>query len=389
MIPRVLYDLSLLGFCKDDPAKITGMPRVVLEQASRLQASPDCETTFCATEDPADAYRFIRAHTVLKQARVAAWSAGAAATLDPAVLREAHVFHTPHSAVPDVVRRYPKTSVIQTIYDMIPFLLPETMTAEYRNYYADILRRIRPEDRVLTISQSGKADFCNYTGFAEDRVHVTPLAASQELFQPCRDLERIRTVRAKHGIPEGAYLLSVCTFEPRKNLRHLVRSFVALLQAHPELSDLVLVLTGGQGWMFEPILAELAGTSLPRGRIITTGYVPDADLAPLYSGALAFLYLSRYEGFGLPPLEAMQCGTPVIVSNTSSLPEVVGGAGVLLSPDDQDGLCQAILHLHTHPGQRAQLVEKSIQRAQQFSWEKNVRQTLDVYHLAMRQADPQ
>ena len=143
MIPRVLYDLSLLGFCQDDPARITGMPRVVLEQAGRLQTSPDCSTTFCATEDPADAYRFIRAHPVLKQARVAAWSEGAAATLDPDVLREAHVFHTPHSAVPDAVRHHPEVSVVQTVYDMIPFLLPETMTAEYRNYYADILQRIR------------------------------------------------------------------------------------------------------------------------------------------------------------------------------------------------------------------------------------------------------
>ena len=385
MIPRVLYDLSLLGFCKDDPAKITGMPRVVLEQASRLQTSSDCETTFCATEDPADAYRFIRAHPVLKRAHVAAWSESAAATLDPAILREAQVFHTPHSAVPDVVRHYPEVSVIQTVYDMIPFLLPETMTAEYRSYYADILRRIRPEDHVITISQSAKADFCNHTGFAADRTHVIPLAANQDLFRPCHDLERTAIVRAKYGIPEGSYLLSVCTFEPRKNLRHLVRSFVELLQAHPELNDLALVLTGGQGWMFEPIMAELAGTSLPRGRIITTGYVPDADLAPLYSNASAFLYLSRYEGFGLPPLEAMQCGTPVIVSSTSSLPEVVGGAGILLSPDDQDGLCQAILNLHTHPSQRAQFVEKSIQQARQFSWEKNVRQTLVVYNLATRQ----
>ena len=382
MIPRVLYDLSLLGFCKDDPAKITGMPRVILEQATRLQTSPDCEITFCATEDPADAYRFIRSHDTLKQARVAPWSGDEATTLDPAVLRDAHVFHTPHSAVPDAVRRHPNVSVIQTVYDMIPFLLPETMTAEYRDYYADILRRIRAEDRVITISQSAKADFCNHTGFAEDRVHVIPLAANGDIFRPCHDPARMATVRAKHGIPEGPYLLSVCTFEPRKNLRHLVGSFVELLRAHPELSDLTLVLTGGQGWMFEPFLAELAGTSLPGGRIVTTGYVPDADLGPLYSGASAFLYLSRYEGFGLPPLEAMQCGAPVIVSNTSSLPEVVGDAGILLSPDDQDGLCQAILNLHTHPGQRTQLAEKSLQQARQFSWTKNVSQTVEVYGLA-------
>ncbi len=168
MPPRVLYDLSLLGFCKDDPAKITGMPRVILEQAIRLQASPECETTFCATEDPADAYRFVRAHHTLKHARMAALSEDGAATLGSASLQAAQVFHTPHSAVPDVVRQYPKVSVIQTVYDMIPFLLPETMTAEYRDYYADILRRIRPEDRVITISQSAKADFCNHTGFAEE-----------------------------------------------------------------------------------------------------------------------------------------------------------------------------------------------------------------------------
>ena len=379
MPPRVLYDLSLLGFCQSDPAKITGMPRVILEQAVRLQTSPDIETTFCATEDPVGAYRFVRSHPVLSEARLAAWSEGAADPLDSAVLRESNVFHTPHSAVPDKVRRYPTVSVIQTVYDMIPFLLPETMTAEYRDYYADILRRIRPEDHVITISQSAKADFCNYTGFAADRVHVIPLAASEELFQPCYDLERRGAVREKYGLLEGPYLLSVCTFEPRKNLRHLVRSFVELLRSHPELDDLSLVLTGGQGWMFEPILAELAGTALPHGRIITTGYVPDADLAPLYSGALAFLYLSRYEGFGLPPLEAMQCGTPVIVSNNSSLPEVVADAGILLSPDDQDGLCQAILDFYKHPSQRGHLVEKSIQQARKFSWEKNTRQTVEIY----------
>ena len=361
------------------------MPRVILEQAIRLQTSPGCETVFCAAEDPADAYRFLRSHPALKEARRAPWPEEAADALDPSVVEGAHVFHTPHSAVPDVVRRNPKVSVIQTVYDMIPFLLPETMTPEYRDYYANILRRIRPEDRIITISQSAKADFCTYTGFAEDRVHVIALAANEEVFRPCHDPDRMTRVRAKHGIPEGSYLLSVCTFEPRKNLRHLVRSFAAMLRAHPELGNLSLVLTGGQGWMFEPILKELAEAALPSGRIITPGYVPDEDLAPLYSGALAFLYLSRYEGFGLPPLEAMQCGTPVIVSNTSSLPEVVGGAGILLSPDDQDGLCQAMLDLHFNPDQRNRLAGNSIHQAQKFSWEKNVRQTVEVYQLAAGQ----
>ncbi len=300
-------------------------------------------------------------------------------------LDDAEVFHTPHSAVPDSVRQQPKTAVVQTVYDMIPFLLPETMTAEYRDYYADILRRIRPEDHVITISESAKADFCGYTGFAADRVHVIPLAANRELFRPCRDSAHMAIVRARYGIPEGPYLLSVCTFEPRKNLRHVVRSFVELLASHPGLDDLSLVLTGGNGWMFEPFLAELAATNVPEGRIITTGYVPDADLAPLYGGALAFLYLSLYEGFGLPPLEAMQCGTPAIVANTSSLPEVVGDAGVLLSPDDQDGLCQAMLDFYTDPDLRVKLGKRSLERAAKFCWTENIRQTVAVYHLARQE----
>ena len=360
------------------------MPRVILEQAIRLQTSTGLRDHLLRYGRPGGCLSIYPVVScTLKQARVAAWTENAALTLDPGgCCRATQVFHTPHSAVPDEVRQHPRVSVIQTVYDMIPFLLPETMTAEYREYYADIIRRICPGDHVITISRSAKADFCDHTGFAEDRVHVVPLAANEDLFRPCHDPAHIATVRAKHGIPEGPYLLSVCTFEPRKNLRHLVRSFVELLRAHPEVSDLTLVLTGGQGWMFGPILAELAGTALPNGRIITTGYVPDADLAPLYSGASAFLYLSRYEGFGLPPLEAMQCGTPVIVSNTSSLPEVVGEAGILLSPDDRDGLCQAILDLHAHPGQRARLAEKSIGQARQFSWEKNVRQTTGIYRLA-------
>ena len=379
---EVLYDVSLLGFCKDDPAKITGMPRVVLEQAARLRNFPGCEVTFCASEDAADAQAFVRQHRVFAGARVAPWVGEQEGTIDRASLARAQVFHTPHSAVPDDVRRQANLAVVQTVYDMIPFLLPETMTAEYREYYADILRRIRPEDRVITISESAKADFCGYTGCASERVHVIPLAADRDLFYPCRDPERLAAVRGKYAIPEGPYLLSVCTFEPRKNLRHVIRSFVELLKVQPETKDLSLVLAGGRGWMFEPILAELADTADLRGRIVTTGYVADAELAPLYSGALGFLYLSRYEGFGLPPLEAMQCGTPVLAANTSSLPEVVGDAGMLLAPDDQDGLCQAMFELHQNPERCHRLAEQSLRRARLFSWEQNVRQTVEVYRLA-------
>ena len=371
---NLLYDLSLLGFCRDDPAKITGMPRVLLEQGTRLQAVSGCRTAFCAAEDAPEAEAFARRHPAFASAPFV--DVGVAE-----VLAGADVFHTPHSAVPDAVRPHRRLAVVQTIYDKIPFLLPETMTAEYREYYADIVRRLVPSDRVVTISESAKGDFCAYTGFAVERVHVTPLAASERLFYPCADPARIAAVRAKYALGEGPYLLSVCTFEPRKNLAHVIRSFVALA-ASGQAEGVRLVLAGGKGWMFDPILTELAGTAALRGRIVTTGSVDAADLAPLYSGALGFLYLSRYEGFGLPPLEAMQCGTPVISSNISSLPEVVGDAGVLLDPDDQDGLCQAMLGLSRDPARRAAMAGRSLERASRFSWEENVRQTVEVYRLA-------
>lgn len=370
----ILYDVSLLGFCKDDPAKITGMPRAILEQVARLRAAPELDMAFCASEDGADAQAFVRRHAAFAGAPFAA-------TLHAGGLDRARVFHTPHSAVPDEVRRHGRLTIVQTIWDMIPFLLPETLTVEYQEYYADILHRLRPGDHVITISESAKADFCGYTGFPGECVHVVPLAANVKTFYPCADPARLAAARARYAIPPDApYLLSVCTFEPRKNLRHVIRCFVQAASAVP---DLRLVLAGGRGWMFAPILAELAGADAAlRARIITTGYVDDADLAPLYSGAAGFLYLSRYEGFGLPPLEAMQCGAPVVVSDTSSLPEVVGDAGILLDPDDVDGLCQAMLDLHTRPALRARLAAASLERARRFSWEQNAWQTLEVYRRA-------
>jgi glycosyltransferase involved in cell wall biosynthesis len=120
-----------------------------------------------------------------------------------------------------------------------------------------------------------------------------------------------------------------------------------------------------------------------RGRIVLTGYVDDADLAPLYRGATAFVYPSLYEGFGLSQLEAMQCGTPVIASNTSSMPEVVGDAGILVDPRDGDALCQAMLDLCRDAPMRARLSERSLARAARFTWERTTREALAAYRAAL------
>jgi len=174
----------------------------------------------------------------------------------------------------------------------------------------------------------------------------------------------------------------VGTLEPRKNVVHLIRSFAELVRAE-RIPDLHLVLTGGQGWDYEPIFAEAERLREVRDRIHFTGYADDVDLAPLYSGALAFVYPSLYEGFGLPVLEAMQCGTPVITSSTSSLPEVVGDAGLLVDPQDGAALCQAMLALYEDADRRAELSSRAVARAGRFSWERCAHETVAAYRQAI------
>ena len=189
-------------------------------------------------------------------------------------------------------------------------------------------------------------------------------------------------VQLKYGIPRGPYILSLGTLEPRKNIVHLIRSFAQLV-AQENLPDLSLVLAGAAGWDYGSIFEELTRYPQLKQRIIFTGYVADEDLSPLYSGALVFVYPSFYEGFGLPPLEAMQCGTPVITSNTSSLPEVVGGAGIMLNPSDHEGLCQQMLAIYRSSALREELSARSLEQARKFSWTACARQTAAAYRRAL------
>ena len=214
-----------------------------------------------------------------------------------------------------------------------------------------------------------------------DRVVVTHWAAS-ELFYLCDNDSEIESVKKKYQIPDAPYVLSLSTLEPRKNIDHTIRCFARLVEQE-NIHDLYLVLVGTKGWDFEKIFEELANSPKLKDRIIITGYVDDEDLAPLYSGAMAFVYPSFYEGFGLPPLEAMQCGVPVITSNTSSLPEVVGGAGIMVAPTDADALAQSMLDLYNNSDLREQMSFNSIEQAKKFSWQKCTQQTIDAYKAAL------
>lgn len=291
------------------------------------------------------------------------------------------VYHVSYFPLPDVnaLSNVPR---ILTVYDLIPLLFPEFFVPRVNRRAIEIIKSINiHRDWVICISEHTKRDFCQYTGMDLARVFVTPLAAAS-YFYPVKDSSCINRVLDRCNIPRSPYVLSLCTLEPRKNIELLIHAFSDLIELHPA-AELNLVLVGVNGWKNEPIFEAVQNNPLVRDRVFFTGYLPDEDLAPIYSGALMFVYPSLYEGFGLPPLEAMQCGTPVIVSNTSSLPEVVGDAGILIDPTNKDELHHAIWKLMNDERSQKELSQKSIARASQFTWEKSVDKTVEVYRTAV------
>jgi glycosyltransferase involved in cell wall biosynthesis len=269
-----------------------------------------------------------------------------------------------------------------TIHDLIPLRFPEWMYDTAGDELRAIAGSVLPEDFVVVNSRSTADDITALLGIAPERVFVTPLAADPTIFQRESSAERIADVRARHGIPPGQYLLTLCTLEPRKNLLHLLETFRQVLRQQ-RLSDVSLVLAGATGWKSGPLFDLLAASPDLRSRVVLPGYVPDADLAALYSDARGFIYPSHYEGFGLPVLEAMQCGTPVVTSGVSSLPEVAGDAALLVSPTDAAELADALLRLLGDDALADDLSRRGMARAAEFSWDRTADLTVAAYRAML------
>jgi glycosyltransferase involved in cell wall biosynthesis len=288
------------------------------------------------------------------------------------------VYHATFFPVPEVLRKNQRIPVVQSVYDMIPILHPEWFTSGEQTV-KQVLATLPADAWVTTISQATKDDFCEHTGFDSERVVPILLAASPALFYPAVDEDRKRVVRQKLGIGDEPYLLSLATLEPRKNIAHLIRCFGQLVDGGELPADVRLVLVGTKGWKFDEIMAEASKNPALASRLIFTGFVQDEELAPLYGGATAFVYPSLYEGFGLPPLEAMQCGLPVITSDIPAITEVVGDAAIRVSPTDTDALCQAITTVVKSPSVRSELAAKGLKQATLFSWDKFTEEHVVLY----------
>lgn len=266
---------------------------------------------------------------------------------------------------------------VVTVHDLIPLLLPAYRGSPMVRLYTTLASSsARRAAAVIADSECSRRDIIQHLRIPPARVHVVYLAADAR-HQPVED---IGSIRAKYRLP-GKYLLYLGGFDRRKNVQVLIQAFARLPDLYRDGYRLVLggVVLGRESAFFPAPdrLAREAG--LPGDALVSLGWIEEEDKPALYSGATVFLYPSVYEGFGLPPLEAMACGTPVICSNASSLPEIAGDAAITLNPHDAGGWAAAIRMVATEPARREEMRSRGIAQAAHFSWERTARETLAVY----------
>lgn len=264
-------------------------------------------------------------------------------------LKKYNAYFSAISKAPCIINDVPSIKQYIFLHDTIPLLYPENFpelkTGNF--WYSHLIESINSDKFYFANSENTRNDFIRLVPKIDaNKIKVVPLAASDNFYK-CEDKSKILAAKQKYNIPENKkYIFSLCTIEPRKNLVFAVKSFVSFIKKN-QIDDLYFILGGSQWDKFiSQLESAMHGLDKYKDKIIRAGYIDDEDLSPLYSDAFCFLYPSLYEGFGLPPLEAMQCGCPVITSNTSSLPEVVGDCGTMINPQSETELVSALENLY-------------------------------------------
>ncbi len=289
---------------------------------------------------------------------------------------KAGLLHQPAFSVPIF---FPGRKVV-TVHDLIPIYFSKDITPISRLFLGKwVPFTFRFADHLIAISEATKNDLIATLNIPEEKITVIPEAAD-ETFKPVTDQKLIARVKKQYGIA-GRYLLHIGTINPRKNLEFLVRVFAKLAQDYP---DLQLVITGKKGWYFEGLFRLVDELKLQE-KVIFTGYIDEADKPALLSGASVYTFPSIYEGFGLPALEAMACGTPVVASNTSSIPEVTGQAATLVSPHNEQEWIEAIRNVLADSKLADRMSKEGLVQAKKFSWDKAAKETVAVYEKVARE----
>jgi len=265
--------------------------------------------------------------------------------------------------------------IVITVHDLISMHFPKNLPLASRMFYSKWMPfSYRRADKIIAISEDTKKDIMVRLHIPEEKIKVIHSAVSP-VFQEIKDEVFSRKIKNKYKTGDK-FILDVGTLEPRKNLPFLVRAYnLALKKAQIPHN---LVLSGKKGWYYDDLFQLIKDLKL-EDKVIFTGYVAEEDLPGLYNAADLFAFPSLYEGFGFPPLEAMACGTPVISSNTSSLPEVVGSAGILLAPENEQIWADKIIEVIQNPVLKQKMRENGLKQAKKFSWEETAQKTIAVY----------
>jgi glycosyltransferase involved in cell wall biosynthesis len=307
------------------------------------------------------------------------------------ILQSASIFLSPFYRADDEIYQYKNIIKFVILYDAIPLLYPEYFSFHKEHWYHKFINSLNNATYYFCISESTKSDFYN---LFPNRLDITkmitmPIAAAQN-FYPEHDAKKLAVTFSKYGINYKScarYLFSFCTFDPRKNLIFVIKCFIVFIKKH-KINDLFFYLAGTEtSFFFAKLEDAVCDFNEYRDKIIFLGYVDDEDVNILYSNALFFTYISQYEGFGMPPLEAMQAGVPVITSNNSSLPEVVGDAAITIDYDNEEQCIKAFEDLYFNEVLRRSYIQKGLERARLFSWEKSAKIITDTLFMAMEKND--
>ena len=286
------------------------------------------------------------------------------------------LLHCPKSAIP----YFSSCPVVVTLHDLIPIKHPELEKLAAQLYWRlHMPRAAQKSDFVITISMWAKAEIKAEYGVPEERIAVIMQSFDPAMLLP-RSVEQGSEIRRRYGITDN-FILYVGTIQPRKNLLSLIEAYSLLKRGRQAVPKLVIV--GRKGWLYDNLFLRISELALSDD-VIFTGFVLDEDLPFIYDGAVLFVYVSLFEGFGRPPLEAMACGVPVIASNTTAIPEVVGEAGITVPPTDVNAVVLAIEKVLSDPMKAACMQEAGRSRAQLFSWDIAASQTLAIYQSVFR-----
>lgn len=283
------------------------------------------------------------------------------------------VYFSPRTASPWFISRNKRIKKYIVLHDLIPYVLPEYANQRSWGWFGYLIKHLNKDDYYFAISEATKQDYCRFSSKINPNHVMISYWAASGLFYPIRNRDARQQLVDHYQINLGKrFVFTLCSLEPRKNLLRIIRSFVEFVECN-NVNDLILVVGGGEWLDFKDYVEKKLKVNRPIENIVHhIGYVKDSDLPLLYSNAEWFVFTSQYEGFGLPPLEAMQCGCPVITSNASSLPEVVGDAGIMVDWDSDEQHIEAFKKYYYDENLRKENSQRGLERAKQFSWQKTV-----------------